>query len=115
MGQAIRGRAEPGADHRCRVDARDTEGAAKRTRVPRGMDRRPGRGRHDRAADLERRLGQRQRRIATWVTILKIVLGLLLVLLAVEQWRGRPRGDDEPELPAWMKTIDTFTQSSPSA
>jgi threonine/homoserine/homoserine lactone efflux protein len=46
---------------------------------------------------------------ATWVSILKIVLGLLLVLLAVKQWRGRPRGDAEPELPAWMKTIDTFT------
>ncbi|HTX07950.1 MAG TPA: GAP family protein [Solirubrobacteraceae bacterium] len=46
---------------------------------------------------------------ATWVSILKIVLGLLLVLLAVKQWRGRPRGKAEPELPAWMKTIDTFT------
>jgi threonine/homoserine/homoserine lactone efflux protein len=46
---------------------------------------------------------------ATWVSILKIVLGVLLVLLAVKQWRGRPRGQDEPELPAWMKTIDTFT------
>jgi threonine/homoserine/homoserine lactone efflux protein len=46
---------------------------------------------------------------ATWVSILKIVLGLLLVLLAIKQWRGRPRGDAEPELPAWMKTIDTFT------
>lgn len=46
---------------------------------------------------------------ATWVSILKIVLGVLLVLLAVKQWSGRPRGQDEPELPAWMKTIDTFT------
>jgi threonine/homoserine/homoserine lactone efflux protein len=46
---------------------------------------------------------------ATWVSILKIVLGLLLVLLAIKQWRGGPRGDAEPELPAWMKTIDTFT------
>ena len=46
---------------------------------------------------------------ATWVSILKIVLGLLLVLVAVRQWRARPKGDSEPELPAWMKTIDTFT------
>jgi len=46
---------------------------------------------------------------ATWVSILKIVLGALLVLLAVKQWRGRPRGDAAPELPKWMKTIDTFT------
>ena len=46
---------------------------------------------------------------ATWVSILKIVLGLLLVLVAIRQWRARPKGDSEPELPAWMKTIDTFT------
>ncbi|MGI8971978.1 MAG: GAP family protein [Dehalococcoidia bacterium] len=46
---------------------------------------------------------------ADWVSILKIVLGLLLLLLAVRQWRGRPRGDAKPELPAWMKRIDTFT------
>ncbi len=46
---------------------------------------------------------------ATWVSIVKIVLGVLLLLLAAKQWRARPRGDAEPELPAWMKTIDTFT------
>jgi threonine/homoserine/homoserine lactone efflux protein len=46
---------------------------------------------------------------ATWVSILKIVLGVLLLLLAVKQWRGRPRGDAEPQLPGWMKTVDTFT------
>jgi threonine/homoserine/homoserine lactone efflux protein len=46
---------------------------------------------------------------ATWVSILKIVLGLLLVALAVKQYRGRPRGDTEPQLPGWMKSIDTFT------
>ncbi|MGO9904825.1 MAG: GAP family protein [Solirubrobacteraceae bacterium] len=46
---------------------------------------------------------------ATWVSIVKIVLGVLLLALAARQWRGRPRGDVEPELPAWMKTIDTFT------
>jgi threonine/homoserine/homoserine lactone efflux protein len=43
------------------------------------------------------------------VSILKIALGVLLVLLAIKQWRGRPLGDADPELPAWMKTIDTFT------
>jgi threonine/homoserine/homoserine lactone efflux protein len=46
---------------------------------------------------------------AEWVSIVKIVLGVLLLSLAVRQWRGRPQGDAEPELPAWMKTIDTFT------
>jgi threonine/homoserine/homoserine lactone efflux protein len=46
---------------------------------------------------------------ATWVSVLKIVLGALLWLLAARQWRGRPHGSEEPELPGWMKTIDTFT------
>ena len=44
-----------------------------------------------------------------WVSIVKIVLGVLLLLLAARQWRGRPRGDTQPELPTWMKTIDTLT------
>jgi threonine/homoserine/homoserine lactone efflux protein len=46
---------------------------------------------------------------ATWVSIVKIVLGVQLLLLAVKQWRGRPRGDTQPELPGWMKRVDTFT------
>jgi threonine/homoserine/homoserine lactone efflux protein len=46
---------------------------------------------------------------ATWVSIVKLVLGALLLLLAVRQWRGRPRGDAQPELPRWMQKIDTFT------
>jgi threonine/homoserine/homoserine lactone efflux protein len=43
------------------------------------------------------------------VSVLKLVLGVLLLLVAVRQWRGRPHGDEEPEMPAWMKTIDGFT------
>jgi threonine/homoserine/homoserine lactone efflux protein len=46
---------------------------------------------------------------ATWVSVVKLVLGVALVALAIRQWRGRPRGDAAPELPAWMRTIDTFT------
>ena len=46
---------------------------------------------------------------ATWVSWLKIVLGVLLALVAVKQWRGRPQGGDEAALPKWMRTIDTFT------
>lgn len=45
----------------------------------------------------------------TWVSVLKLVLGLLLVLVAVRQWHGRPHGDAEAALPGWMKAIDTFT------
>ncbi len=46
---------------------------------------------------------------ATWTSILKLVLGLLLLAIAVKQWRGRPQGDDEAVLPKWMATIDAFT------
>jgi threonine/homoserine/homoserine lactone efflux protein len=46
---------------------------------------------------------------ATWVSTLKIVLGVLLLLVAAKQWRGRARGNSEPQLPAWLKTIDKFT------
>jgi threonine/homoserine/homoserine lactone efflux protein len=45
---------------------------------------------------------------ATWVSLLEIALGVVLVGLAVKQWRGRPRGDEEAALPKWMTTIDTF-------
>ena len=46
---------------------------------------------------------------ATWVDVTKIVLGVLLALVAVRQWRGRPRGGAGGELPKWMRTIDSFT------
>jgi threonine/homoserine/homoserine lactone efflux protein len=46
---------------------------------------------------------------ADWVGVLKLVLGLLLLLVAARTWRVRPRGEDEGELPKWMKTIDAFT------
>ena len=46
---------------------------------------------------------------ATWVDVVKLAIGVLLVLVAVRQWRGRPRRDAEAELPGWMRTIDTFT------
>jgi threonine/homoserine/homoserine lactone efflux protein len=49
----------------------------------------------------------------TWVSVLKLVLGLLLVLVAVRQWHGRPHGDEEAQLPGWMKAIDTFTPVKP--
>ena len=46
---------------------------------------------------------------ADWVSVLKLVLGALLLLVAVRQWRGRPRGSEEAALPKWMATIDRFT------
>jgi threonine/homoserine/homoserine lactone efflux protein len=46
---------------------------------------------------------------ATWVNVLLLALGLLLLALAIKQWRGRPRGEEEAPMPAWMRTIDDFT------
>lgn len=39
----------------------------------------------------------------------KVIIGVLFLLLAVKQWRGRPGEGDEPHMPAWMSTIDEFT------
>jgi threonine/homoserine/homoserine lactone efflux protein len=46
---------------------------------------------------------------ANWVNWLKLVLGLVLLLIAVKQWRGRPAGRDQAQLPKWMQAIETFT------
>jgi threonine/homoserine/homoserine lactone efflux protein len=45
---------------------------------------------------------------ATWVGVLKLLLGALLLLVALRTWRGRPRAGDEAQLPKWMQAIDTF-------
>jgi hypothetical protein len=45
---------------------------------------------------------------ATWVSLLELLLGLLLVLLAVRQWRGRPQKGQEVEAPKWMGSIERF-------
>ncbi|MEV0288295.1 GAP family protein [Kribbella sp. NPDC050820] len=41
--------------------------------------------------------------------VIKLALGVLLIALAVKQWRARPDAGDEPELPKWMSAVDTFT------
>jgi threonine/homoserine/homoserine lactone efflux protein len=46
---------------------------------------------------------------ATWVDMLLLGLGLLLVALAVKQWRSRPRAGEETPVPGWMRTIGDFT------
>ena len=45
----------------------------------------------------------------TWVSVLKLVLGVLFILLAARTWRGRPRAGQEAVMPKWMQAIDTFT------
>ena len=46
---------------------------------------------------------------ATWVSVLELVLGILLLLVALKQWRSRPHGDEEPAPPKWMGAIDAFS------
>ncbi|MEV8129371.1 GAP family protein [Streptomyces sp. NPDC085944] len=46
---------------------------------------------------------------AGWVSALDLALGVLLLWVAVREWRGRPRGDQDVTLPKWMKTVDSFT------
>ena len=43
---------------------------------------------------------------SAWV---RIGLGILLLLLAVRQWRGRPKPGEDAALPTWMAAIDSFT------
>ncbi|HEX5018547.1 MAG TPA: GAP family protein [Actinomycetes bacterium] len=38
-----------------------------------------------------------------------LALGVLLLALAVRQWRTRPRRGEDPKLPAWLATVDAFT------
>ncbi|WP_445147642.1 GAP family protein [Baekduia sp. Peel2402] len=46
---------------------------------------------------------------ATWVSWMKLALGLLLLAVAVKQWRGRPRPGEDVAMPSWMSALDTFT------
>jgi threonine/homoserine/homoserine lactone efflux protein len=41
-----------------------------------------------------------------WV---KIGLGVLLLVVALRQWRRRPAPGTEPAMPKWMQTIDAFS------
>jgi hypothetical protein len=50
---------------------------------------------------------------ADWVNVLKLVLGVLLLGVAVKQWRARPHEGATATMPKWMQTIDTF--SAPKA
>lgn len=43
-----------------------------------------------------------------WAAWVKLGLGVVFLLLAVRQWRGRPREGHEPGTPKWMAAIDGF-------
>jgi Sap, sulfolipid-1-addressing protein len=46
---------------------------------------------------------------STGVSVLELVLGGLLVLMAAKQWRGRPASGEDPPMPKWMGALDGFT------
>ena len=46
---------------------------------------------------------------ATWVSVLKLVLGALLVLVALRQWGSRPHDGETAPTPKWMGALDSFT------
>ena len=43
---------------------------------------------------------------ATWVSWVKVALGLALLLVAARQFRGRPKDGERAHLPKWMAGID---------
>ena len=46
---------------------------------------------------------------ATWASVLELVLGALLVLVSLRQWRGRPHEGDVVATPKWMGALEGFT------
>ena len=41
--------------------------------------------------------------------VIKIILGVLLLVLAIKQWRTRPAKGDQAGLPKWMSAIDSMS------
>jgi threonine/homoserine/homoserine lactone efflux protein len=46
---------------------------------------------------------------STLSSVLKLVFGVLLLLLAVRQWRSRPAAGETGTMPKWMGAIESFT------
>lgn len=46
---------------------------------------------------------------AGWVNWARLLLGLVLLAVALKQWRGRPQAGAQPETPAWMGALDEFS------
>jgi peptidoglycan/LPS O-acetylase OafA/YrhL len=40
---------------------------------------------------------------------MKLALGVLLLIVAAHQWRGRPKAGEQPDPPKWMAAVDSFT------
>lgn len=48
---------------------------------------------------------------ATWATVTRGLLGVLLVAYAARTWLGRPRDGEVAEAPAWLASIDDASTS----
>ena len=46
---------------------------------------------------------------STLSSVLKLVLGAGLILLAVRQWQGRPKEGETAAMPKWMGAIESFS------
>jgi threonine/homoserine/homoserine lactone efflux protein len=46
---------------------------------------------------------------STGANMFEIVLGALLLLFAVRQWRKRPKPGEEAKMPKWMNAVDHFS------
>lgn len=46
---------------------------------------------------------------STRSSVIKLILGALLVLLAARSFKKRPRAGEQAELPKWLESIDSFT------
>jgi threonine/homoserine/homoserine lactone efflux protein len=46
---------------------------------------------------------------STVSSVLKLVFGVLLLVMAVRRWRERPKPGEAADMPKWMGTIDSFT------
>jgi threonine/homoserine/homoserine lactone efflux protein len=46
---------------------------------------------------------------ATGVNWVQVAIGALFLVMAARQWRSRPHAGEEPEMPKWMATVDSFT------
>lgn len=46
---------------------------------------------------------------STLSSVLKLVFGVLLLLLAGRQWQGRPKEGETGSMPKWMSAVDTVT------
>jgi threonine/homoserine/homoserine lactone efflux protein len=46
---------------------------------------------------------------STAVDVIKLLFGVLFLVMAVGQWRKRPRAGTTAQMPKWMQAIDQFT------